>query len=236
MNKRLIAAAAIVLTILALSPAHPALAATGSNICKGTTSCTISEVGPFMQHISAECGNLGTCALADIQAVFENVAYYILEIIGAVVFLMYVIGGMFFLASGFPGQEKLREKGKKALQTSTVGLIIVFSAFAFMHTLYGVLTGSGIGGNYVSCYAPIAGVTQPKEACAENSYCSDDGLCLSLCEITYSVSDEGTKTSHACVDTDGSQPLVLPADSTATCEKNLCPGGNNQQCCAFTSK
>lgn len=238
--------AAIVALMLAAVPTKLVLAAAaGSNICAGPT-CTAGEVGPFMDGISQVCGNLGTCELEDIQFVFENVANYVLGIIGALVLLMYVIGGMYFLASGMPGQEKLREKGKTALKTSTVGLVIVFGAFAFMHTLFGVLQGSGLSGEYYSC-GP--GDENLGLSCAYNSVCTKYGLCQSICEAASQDADatanlssatSGVTISHACVETTGGTSTVggtaavLPANTTAVCTAGLCPGGTTNQCCAFT--
>src|SRR3989339_807222 len=61
-----------------------------SKICAGTT-CTAKEVGPFMDGISQECGNSGTCQLSDIMLLITNVGNYVLGIIGAIVLLMYTI-------------------------------------------------------------------------------------------------------------------------------------------------
>ena len=238
MKNRIIAA--IVALILVAIPTRIAFAA-GSNICAST--CARSEVGPFMYGISQACGNEGTCSLDDIQVVFNNVANYVLEIVAALVFLMYVIGGFFFLVSGLPGQEKLREKGKTALKTSTVGLVIVFGAYAFMHTLFGVLQGSDLGDGveYKTC-GP--GSYNAGEACARNSKCSVDGLCLSDCEAdsktTKEVSASGTITKwKQCFDTVNgtvangvSNPPSCPTSTDPNF--NTCPGPSTELCCEFT--
>jgi len=230
MKTRIIAA--IVALMLVAVPAGTALAA-GSNICAST--CARSEVGPFMYGISQACGNEGTCSLDDIQIVFNNVANYVLEIVAALVFLMYVIGGFFFLVSGLPGQEKLREKGKTALKTSTIGLVIVFGAYAFMHTLFGVLQGSDLGDgvDYAVCGPGVAKGT----ACARNSTCTADGLCLSLCEqdskTTKTVGSTGTITTwQACFDSeDGMTSNGVEAISDVA---DKCPGPDTERCTTFT--
>jgi len=234
--KKLLIAAVVALTVATMVPTRMALAATGSNIC-ANDPCTSAEVGPFMEDISKECGNLGTCALADIQIVFENVADYILSIVGALVFLMYVVGGFYFLLSGMPGQEKLREKGKNALKVSTIGLIIVFGAFAIMHTVFGILQGSGVGGNYVSCSAPASSVTQPSGECADNSTCTADGLCVSQClqfpgHETTVDSATGKTVWWECFDStyQTTSNGVVPGST----ETGQCPGPESQVCTQFT--
>ncbi len=225
--------AGIVALMLMAIPAGTALAA-GSNICAST--CSRAEVGPFMYGISQACGNEGTCSLDDIQIVFNNVANYVLEIVAALVFLMYVIGGFFFLVSGLPGQEKLREKGKTALKTSTIGLIIVFGAYAFMHTLFGVLQGSDLGDgvDFATC-GP--GSVNKDEPCARNSKCTVDGLCLSLCErestTTKTVTATGTTTTwQACFDSeDGMTSNGVEAISDVD---GKCPGPDTEKCTTFT--
>lgn len=237
--KTRVIAIALALMLVAI-PTGTALAA-GSNIC--SNPCSEAEVGPFMYGISQACGNEGTCSLDDIQIVFNNVGNYVLGIVGALVFLMYVVGGFYFLISGLPGQEKLREKGKTALKTSTIGLVIVFGAYAFMNTLLGVLQGSDLGdGEYAVCGPGITAGTE----CARYSTCTADGLCLSLCEQantpTKTTSSTGTVTKwQQCVETVVAGDFVMTTAATltsdvdlTTCEQLKCPGPDTVRCCQFT--
>lgn len=98
-----------------------------SNICKGTPSCSETEVGPFMKGITTQCGNSGNCSLEDILLVFANVGNFALGIVGALVLLMYVIGGFYMLTSG--GDSGRVTTGKKYLTISTTGLVIVMVAY-----------------------------------------------------------------------------------------------------------
>ncbi len=229
-----------ILAILLLVPIGYASAATGSGICKGTTECSIGEVGTFMQGISVACGNLGTCSITDITQVFYNVGNFILEIVGGLVFLAYVVGGFFFLLSGAPGidQVKWRQKGMDALKKSTLGLIIVFVAYAGMYTLRSALKyGSVTGSEYVLC-GP--GNVNAGLACDLNSTCSDSGSCISECEKRNesAVTTAGTITFYECIDTTTATSSNNYGKGTnthgiGTPEKNLCPGGDNIQCQEF---
>lgn len=119
-----------ILLALVISPVS-ALAYT-SNICGGST-CTMEEVGQFMANISSECGNAGNCTLKDIEQVFLNVGSFVLGIIGAVVLLMYVIGGFYMLSSR--GDSGKINKGKDYLKISTIGLLIVMFAYLAIQTI-----------------------------------------------------------------------------------------------------
>ncbi len=205
--------------------------AAGSSICTGTT-CQTSEVGPFMQEISKACGNEGTCSLADITQVFNNVGNWILGIIGALVFLMYIVGGFYFLLSGVPGMEKFREKGKTAIKTSTVGLIIVFFSYAGLHTLKLAVTSGNITDptetTYVTC-GP--GEINSKLPCGFNMVCGKAenlGICVTECDDMHpapsseEIADD-TAEMWDCVDKD--------TLGVSGCEANYCPGAVDVQCC-----
>lgn len=97
------------------------------------SKCMSCEVGVFMAGVSKECGNSGNCTLIDLEQVFVSTGQFVLGIIGAVVLLMYVIGGMYLLTSqGVPGRVS---KGKDYIKYSTIGLLIVMFAYLFIMTI-----------------------------------------------------------------------------------------------------
>lgn len=226
-----------ILTLLVLLPAGYASAAVGSNICRGTTECTSAEVGTFMQGISVACGNLGTCSITDITQVFYNIGNFVLGIVGALVFLAYVVGGFYFLLSGGPGidQAKFRQKGMDALKKSTLGLVIVFSAYAGLVTLKTILTGGSLNGTgtYVIC-GP--GPINEGLACDLNSTCTSEGQCVSQCvQQNPPVITSFTATWSECVDVNADNyGKGDGVTTTGACQQNLCPGAANIQCCPFT--
>lgn len=247
-------AAVVVLAAVALPHASPARAASSwctTDPCSGWPDSP-NDVGPFFAGISQACGNEGTCSLADIETVFANTGNYVLALVGSLVFFAYVVGGFYFLISGMPGMEKYREKGKTALKLSTVGLVVVFVAYAGLITLNNVLRGSPLGGEeYVACGPDD---TNSGLACALNSTCTDNGSCVSLCEqrnatsmttssgsysVGVGVSVEATvvENIYLCVDAnDADNNYGLPSGYTLEggFEKNLCPGGDNIQCGNFS--
>ncbi|MEK7615456.1 MAG: hypothetical protein AAB431_03685, partial [Patescibacteria group bacterium] len=99
-----------------------------SNICaEGKATCNEEEVGRFMKGISTDCGNQGNCSLEDIMIVIVDIGAFVLGLVGALVLLMYVIGGFYILAShGNTGHVK---KGQDYIKISTIGLLIVMFAY-----------------------------------------------------------------------------------------------------------
>lgn len=153
--------ALFILAALATVPA--ASFAYTSGICAGAT-CSAAEVGVFMQGIGGACGNQGDCSLSDILLVFVNVANFVLGLIGAVVLLMYVIGGFYWLTSG--GIPSRVTKGKEYLKISTYGLLIVLFAYIGIQFLLETLTEGNI--------------TVPTEACIgkqDGAPCGEGLLC-----------------------------------------------------------
>lgn len=204
-----------------------------SNICGGAT-CTESEVGPFMKGITKQCGDLGDCQLTDIMQVFTNVGNWILGVVGAVVLLMYVYGGFMYMTAG--AMEENMKKGKQALRISTIGLLIVFFAYAGITTLNSALRRGTIEedvGQYVTCDPSGLNAGQ---ACDLNSTCSDDGRCMTLCEQNHGdgerieVNNGSEWFQYSCMDIN--DPPTVPGFSEMQgCEQNLCPGNEDYQCC-----
>jgi hypothetical protein len=197
-----------------------------SNICSGSGVCTVQEVGPFMQNISVACGNQGDCTLGDIMTVFINVGNYVIGVIGAVVLLMYVIGGIYLLTSG--GSSDRITTGKKYITVSTTGLLIVMFAYLGIQTLNNVIRGgSGSLESYVICEPPSTSGISPTagKACGYNQKCSNEGVCMTECELEYISHTE----TWSCVDRSDSS--FTDTYDSSSCKDDLCPGGDAIQCC-----
>lgn len=192
-----------------------------SLICHASTFCTAAEVGPFMQNISVACGNNGDCQLGDIMTVVANVGNYVLGLIGAVVLLMFTVGGFYMIASH--GNPEYVKKGKAYITTSIVGLLIVFGAFAAIQTLKNVLTGTTATQNqnqFVLCTSK----DEADKPCGLNSRCDSTGfVCLTLCDISHPAGD------YRCADM--ADPTTQSVIEQGSCEQGQCPGGDTIQCC-----
>ena len=185
-----------------------------SKICISQSgTCTKEEVGAFMQGISSNCGNAGACELKDIEIVFINIADFILSIIGALVLLMYIIGGIYFLTAG--GSQERVSKGKTFFKFSTIGLMIVFFAYIGVTTLRNAIVSGEL-----ACV--------PGEDCGDNMICSKDdpeknlvaGMCVSECENKHGIGGE-----MGCMD------INTREDGKSGCITGLCPGSAEIQCC-----
>lgn len=199
--------------VFAITPFVVLAAASTPGTCSsGTKSAT--EVGPLMQGICKECYDLGDCSVTDIMSVFANVGNYILGIIASLVFLMYVLGGMFWLGSR--GDKAWVDKGKKYIRNSTVGLLIVLFAYAGITTLKLALESGEVGGDAI-VICDGSEVTEG-EACGLNKFCAV-GQCLSECVINH-------KEEKMCIDT-----TTIIGRSAQNCQEDLCPGDENVQCC-----
>ena len=144
-----------------------------SDICENDP-CTASEVGVFMQDISKVCGYTGDCTLNDIMMVFVNTGNYVVGLIGAIVLLMYIIGGFYFLTSG--GIQERVTKGKKFLFTSTIGLLIVMFSYIGILALRSALRYGDITAQpYVVC----SGIAEAGKQCDVDAKCDETGY---VCE------------------------------------------------------
>ena len=117
------------------------------------------------------------------------------------------------------------KKGKTMMMTATVGLFIVFFAFAGIQTLKSVLSGTTAvqkGGEYVAC----TGSPEEGKACALNSTCKGF-VCTSACDAEHPDGD------FLCIDT--SDPFSSQRVDVSACNsdenKNKCPGGDKVLCC-----
>ncbi|KKR86558.1 MAG: hypothetical protein UU48_C0009G0013 [Candidatus Uhrbacteria bacterium GW2011_GWF2_41_16] len=181
------------------------------------------NVGPFLQNVCLECYDQGNCSVNDILSVIASIGNFILGIIASLVFLMYIIGGIYWLTAG--GDKGRVDKGKKYVVGSTFGLLIVLFAYAGITTLKLALESGKIGDQEVIiCDGTDA--TEGK-ACGLNQKCVKN-QCLSLCTIQYSAQEGEFFDQKYCADLSDDEKT---GNRETGCIKNLCPGGENIQCC-----
>jgi hypothetical protein len=212
---------AIIFLLFALVPtATLATATTGA--CTESVK-TSADVGVFLQGVCGECWRLGDCSLNDFMTVVANAGNYILSIVAALVFLMYIGGGFFWVISH--GDDKLVTKGKEWIKASTVGLIIVLVAYTGVVALRTAITQGTLSEGYVICAgngneSNSDGDTD-SVACGPNSTCYGYS-CLSACEIS------GGSCISAEMATTMNTPTITVSCSAGT---TSCPNAT-QQCCA----
>lgn len=76
----------------------------------------------------------------DINSTIKKVIDTALGVLGSVTLLVFVIGGLMWLTSG--GNEQRVDKGTKTMLYATIGVFVIFSAYAILSALIGVLSGS----------------------------------------------------------------------------------------------
>ncbi|MDP2684454.1 MAG: pilin [bacterium] len=75
----------------------------------------------------------------DINLIIKKVIDIALNILGSATLLVFVVGGFMWLTSG--GNEQRVQKGTKTMLYATIGIFVIFSAYAILSALFGVLTG-----------------------------------------------------------------------------------------------
>jgi hypothetical protein len=216
MRKALLTLTLMVFLTIPFSPVF------ASSICEGSSTCQASEVGVFMEGITTTCGNYGNCTLEDIMLVFSNVGNWVLGIVGSLVFIMYIIGGYYFLVSQ---GGNLKQKGIKMIRTSTVGLLIVFGAYIGMQTLFLTLHSGGTvaTGEYIVC---TPDESLEGKSCNLYSKCYS-GVCVSDCERKNT--EEQDPNTYACLDTDAAE------NKGYSCSQGFCPGDESVRCCVVAT-
>ncbi|MFH1253651.1 MAG: hypothetical protein V1664_05000 [Candidatus Uhrbacteria bacterium] len=217
-------------SVLALFVAipHSLLASADTGTCSppgtvvstsGISSTDIAEVGPFMVGVCQECWDFGDCGLNDILTVAANIGNYILSIVGGLVFLVYILGAAWWIGSH--GDNNWVKKGHAYIKNASIGLVIVLFAYAGVWTLQSIIRSGSVGGD--NAYTICDGSAEKNgQACGLNMECTPAG-CTSKCDKTY----PGARTCSDITSTD-------PSVSHSGCLTNdLCPGGENMQCCAF---
>lgn len=189
------------------------LADAQTGICE-SQSYTKDDIGIFLTGICDECWDEGNCSINDFMTVIANAGNFILSIIAGLVFLVYILGGFFWIIAH--GDKGMVDKGKKWIKNATVGLIIVLVAYTGVVALRSAITGEIVSEGYVIC----SGSDTDGESCALNSKC-DGFSCVSNCEAGI----DGFCTD---VDTADTLPISKYACSSGV---SLCPD-ETQQCCA----
>lgn len=220
------AATLAILSLLVLggvcSAPKPVFATAITNACISASDVkSQSEVGYFLQNICDECYDQGDCALRDVEVLFMNVGNFTVRIVGALVMLMYVIGGVFLLVSH--GDQALVTKGKQFIKLSTLGLLIVMFGYAGVLTLKSAVITGG------SAVYPLCDQSNDGTACAPASVCWNKGLCVPECvskggecfpsTATTEDKEDYVATTGACPGTDTCLKSKTATQNTETEKK-----------------
>lgn len=94
-----------------------------------------AETPPPVQQLTNPLG-----AGADIPEIIARVIKAVLGIVGSIGLLMFIYGGFLWMTAG--GNEERVKKGREVLVWATLGLLVIFSAYAILNFVIGALTRS----------------------------------------------------------------------------------------------
>jgi len=191
-------------------------AQTGTCLNGETDVVSSAQAGVFMAGICTECWEQGNCSLNDILTVVASTVNYLLSIVAGLVFLVYILGGFFWITSH--GDKAGVTKGKKWITNATVGLIIVLVAYTAVVVLRSAITGQGEG--ITSGYIICSGTDTDGAQCGPGLFCSGYS-CATTCE----------NNGGSCVDeTTSSNQSLFPIYSYTCAVNNTCTD-ETQACC-----
>jgi len=76
----------------------------------------------------------------DVPTLVNNIVKVILGVVGALALAMFVYGGMMWMTSA--GNDQRITKGKETLTWAVIGLLIIFSSYAILNTVFKAFSGS----------------------------------------------------------------------------------------------
>jgi hypothetical protein len=195
------------------------------------------------------CAEAGGCGLCDVVGVFINFAALIVEWLGLLSVLMFIIGGVFIIIAG--GSPERAKRGRQILVGTIIGSILVVSGWLIINFTLAALLNADFNSvqifptSYTDEANPSGGDTWYELACTPvYTDCTDvtDGqLCTSSACKTNCVCDAGSCTSTCLYkQTSGEYSSATCQASTTACAGFLyvdqCPisgsTGEAQLCCA----
>lgn len=122
-----------------------AVSGTGGTGTTGTTTTPGSSAGALTNPLSGACSSVKPddpeAGKKCVQLVIGNIIKMALGIVGSIALLMVTWGGFLWLTA--MGNESRVEKGKETLIWSTLGLVIIFGAYAIASYVIEKLVNAG---------------------------------------------------------------------------------------------
>ncbi len=197
------------------------------------------------------CTTSGNCHTCDFLVFIDNLASEILRYIGAIIILVFVIGGVFWIISG--GSAERVKKGQTIMVGALIGLGFVFGAWMIVHMIIAAFVapttdtgatdwskvslfdsgqnwyefcveGTAPSGATTNCKDESDGTECQADSCTAVGVCvCKSDTCISLCQ--YHAEEAGQ--SGSCVDEVGDCSGVTDSST------GLCPG--ETICCRVDS-
>ena len=168
----------------------------------------------------SECTRDGSCTVEQIIDLANNIIQWGVRICGALALFMYVLGGSWMIFSG--GNSSRVERGKDIVTGTTLALFFILGSWLIIDFALRAL-------NTKEQYRLSPLTCGSQQSCAAGYDCVN-GQCKTLCSIKHPNSTEGWQCQSF---TSCGVPSweACGSGSYTNCEKNLCPGGQNNVCC-----
>lgn len=103
-------------------------------------SCLLSLASYFLALPVLAQGLPNPLGTTDVRDIIANVIRAALGLVGSIALLMFIYGGFLWMTSG--GNDEKVKKGKDTLVWATLGMVLIFAAYAILNFVIGALTRS----------------------------------------------------------------------------------------------
>jgi PKD repeat protein len=109
----------------------------------GDSGLSFTQYEGALTELSTEGYDSSLVSSTDFREFVLTVVNFALGFLGLAAVIIVIYGGVLYVSSG--GEEESTQKGKKAIQYATIGLLIVLGSFAFVNTVIRGAAGEGEG-------------------------------------------------------------------------------------------
>lgn len=148
----------------------------------------------------------------DLRVTIGNVIGKVLGVVGSLAFLAFIVGGFLWLTSA--GNADRVQKGSTAMLYATIGLFVIFGAYAILNTILGGLAqGGGPAQEQVSPDSQLTACKQIKFDECPGTRCEKVEISGKKACIELTCSKQNNECVNKCADDDDACP--------AQCETEL---------------
>ncbi len=102
----------------------------------------LSSLGSYLFALPALAQGLpNPLGTSDVRVVIANVIRAALGLVGSIALLMFIYGGFLWMTAA--GNDEKVKQGKDTLVWTTLGIAIIFAAYAILNFVIGALTKAG---------------------------------------------------------------------------------------------
>jgi len=110
---------------------------------RGVSAVATCTNGTLMNGVCVPSGSSTGLPETDITQVLTNVMYWLLSLVGLLAIFMFVVAGSQYLTAAGDGDQT--EAAKNTMKNAAIGVAVSLLGFVVVNTVYGLVTGYGIG-------------------------------------------------------------------------------------------